>query len=234
MSPLNHAEDTVTNPAYRRHRERLAPREEYAGSAAGPAPGFTRIAAQHGAGIVLDTGGRLTVLDPFGEQVSDFYAVSREDPSDHFSAGRTIDHGNSLYAGPGTLVYSGAGAVLAEIVEDTVGVHDLTLTPCSQVTFDLLYPQFGGAPHRSCWANLAAALAPFGVPAASIGTTFNLFMDVWSDDDGELHVDPPPTRPGDKVVLLAHRPLWVGLTACSAEKTNNGHCTPIDYRVERA
>ena len=26
--------------------------------------------------------------------------------------------------------------------------------------------------------------------------------------------------------------LLVGITACSAEKSNNGECTPIDYRVE--
>jgi len=117
---------------------------------------------------------------------------------------------------------------------DTVGVHDLTLTPCSQATFDLLYPEFAGAPHPSCFANLCAALAPFGVDPDRVGTTLNVFMDVWTDDRGELHIDPPPTRPGDRFTIEARMPVVVGVTACSAEKSNNGHCTPIDWRVEIA
>ncbi len=123
---------------------------------------------------------------------------------------------------------------MAEVVDDTVGVHDLTLTPCSQATFDLLYPEFAGAPHPSCFANLCAALAPFGVDPDRIGTTLNVFMDVWTDDRGELHIDPPPTRPGDRFTIEARMPVVVGVTACSAEKSNNGHCTPIDWRVEIA
>jgi hypothetical protein len=41
---------------------------------------------------------------------------------------------------------------MATIVADTCGRHDFLLTPCSQQTFDLLYPEFGGAPHPSCLA----------------------------------------------------------------------------------
>ena len=58
-------------------------------------------------------------------------------------------------------------------------------------------------------------------------------MDVWTDDRGELHIDPPPTRPGDRFTIEARMPVVVGVTACSAEKSNNGHCTPIDWRVDR-
>ena len=47
-------------------------------------------------------------------------------------------------------------------------------------------------------------------------------MDVWTDDDGELHIDPPPTTPGDRFTVRALVPLVVGITACSAEKSNNG------------
>ena len=67
-----------------------------------------------------------------------------------------------------------------------------------------------------------------------IGVTLNVFMDVWTDAEGELHIDPPPTRPGDRFTIEAAVPLVAGVTACSAEKSNNGHCTPVDWRVERA
>ena len=122
---------------------------------------------------------------------------------------------------------------MAEIVDDTVGTHDLTLTPCSQATFDLLYPDLGGATHPSCFANLVSALAPHGVDPDRIGTTLNVFMDVWTDEEGELHIDPPPTRPGDRFTIEARMPLVAGVTACSAEKSNDGTCTPIDLLVGR-
>jgi uncharacterized protein YcgI (DUF1989 family) len=113
-------------------------------------------------------------------------------------------------------------------------VHDLTLTPCSQETFDVLYPELGGAPHPSCFANLCDALAPHGVEPDRIGTTLNVFMDVWTDARGELHIDPPPTRPGDRFSIEARAHVLVGITACSAEKSNNGVCTPIDWRLDPA
>ena len=206
----------------------------YAGSADAPADGWQRIAPQTGVAVELAPGDRLTVLDPCGEQVSDLYLVAADDVAEVFSSGRTTDFGNSIYVSTGSQLWSNRSRVLAEVVDDTVGVHDLTLTPCSQATFDVLYPELGGAPHPSCFANLVEALGPHGVDPDRIAVTLNVFMDVWTDRTGELHIDPPPTVPGDRFAIRAELPLFVGVTACSAEKSNNGHCTPIDWRVERA
>ncbi len=220
------------NPARRRFPRHGEP-PEYDGSQDRPGEGWTRVAPQTGTDVRLGRGDRLTVLDPCGEQVSDLYLVAADDRAEVFSSGRTTDYGNSVYVSAGSLLWSNRSRVLAEVVEDTVGVHDLTLTPCSQDTFDILYPDLGGAPHPSCFANLVGALAPHGVDPDRIGTTLNVFMDVWTDDRGELHIDPPPTRPGDRFTIEARMPLLVGVTACSAEKSNNGVCTPIDLRVDR-
>lgn len=128
-------------------------------------------------------------------------------------------------------MWSNRSSVMATIVADSVGIHDMTVTPCSQQTFDILYPEFDGAPHPSCFANLCGALEPVGVAPDHIGTTLNIFMDVWTSPDGELHIDPPPTQAGDVFAIRAEADLFVGLTACSAEKSNAGVCKPIDYRV---
>lgn len=221
------------NPARARHDRAEVP-PPYDGGAAAPGAGWQRIAPQSGVAVELAPGDRLTLLDPCGEQVSDLYLVAAEDVAEQFSSGRTTDFGNSIYVSTGSALYSNRSRVLAEVVGDTVGVHDLTLTPCSQATFDLLYPDLGGAPHPSCFANLVAALEPYGVDPDRIGVTLNVFMDVWTDAEGELHIDPPPTRPGDRFTIEAVVPVVAGVTACSAEKSNNGHCTPVDWRVERA
>ena len=209
-------------------------RPPYAGGADAPAEGFTRLDPQTGTGLRLPKGATLTLVDPCGEQVSDLFlfaddGVERGD--EWFSGGRTTDYANSIYVGPGGRLWSNRSRVLATIVEDTVGVHDLTLTPCSQDTFDILYPDLGGAEHPSCFANLVGAFQAYGISPDRISTTLNVFMDVWTDLDGELHIDPPPTVPGDRFAVQAEVDLLVGITACSAEKSNNGRCTPIDYRV---
>jgi hypothetical protein len=221
------------NPARTRY-PRTGEAPPYEGGADGPAKGWRRIAPQSGVAVELAPGDRLTLLDPCGEQVSDLYLVGADDVAEHFSSGRTTDFGNSVYVSTGSQLWSNRSRVLAEVVEDSVGVHDLTLTPCSQATFDVLYPEFDGAPHPSCFANIVGALEPYGVEADRVGVTLNVFMDVWTDERGELHIDPPPTRPGDRFTIEARVPLVAAVTACSAEKSNNGECTPVDYRVEPA
>ncbi|MCU1536081.1 MAG: Urea carboxylase-associated protein [Humibacillus sp.] len=193
---------------------------------------LTRLAPQTGAAFVLREGQQLTVVDPTGEQVSDFFAVMADDGDEWFSSGRTIDYANSIAVSTGSVLYSNRSRPIATVVEDTCGHHDLLLTPCSQQTFDLLYPEFEGAYHPSCFENLVTSMAPFGVTPDRVSTTLNIFMNVWVERHGELHIDPPVSRAGDRFVLRAEADLVVGLTACSAEKSNNGVCKPIDYRID--
>ena len=193
---------------------------------------LTRLAPQTGTAFLLRAGQRLTVVDPTGEQVSDFFAVMDDDRDEWLSSGRTIDYANSTAVTTGSVLYSNRSRPMATVVEDTCGHHDLLLTPCSQQTFDLLYPEFEGAYHPSCFENLATNMASFGVDPDRISTTLNIFMNVWAERNGELHIDPPTSRAGDRFVLRAEADLVVGLTACSAEKSNNGVCKPIDFRID--
>jgi uncharacterized protein len=193
---------------------------------------LTRLAPQTGTAFLLKAGQQLTVVDPTGEQVSDFFAVMDDDRDEWLSSGRTIDYANSTAVTTGSVLYSNRSRPMATVVEDTCGHHDILLTPCSQQTFDLLYPEFEGAYHPSCFENLATTMARFGVDPDRISTTLNIFMNVWAERSGELHIDPPTSRAGDRFVLRAEADLVVGLTACSAEKSNNGVCKPIDYRID--
>lgn len=191
-----------------------------------------RLEPQTGTGFLLRQGQTLTVVDPTGGQVSDLFAVSATDHDEWLSSGRSIDYANRIYLTTGDVLYSNRSRPLLTMVEDTCGRHDFLLTPCSQETFDLLYPELGGATHPSCFDNLVSGLSAFGVAPDRIGTTFNIFMNVWTDPFGELHIDRPMTTPGDSVRFRAERDLHVGLTACSAEKSNDGVCKPIDYLVD--
>jgi uncharacterized protein YcgI (DUF1989 family) len=189
------------------------------------------LAPQTGTGFRLSAGQTLTVVDPSGGQVSDFFALAADDSNEWLSSGRTIDYGNKIWFSSGDVLYSNRSSPMATIIEDSCGRHDFLLTPCSQQTFDLLYPELEGAYHPSCFENLCTGLGPFGVRPDQISTTFNIFMNVWADSSGELHIDPPNSVAGDRLVIRAEIDLLVGLTACSAEKSNGGVCKPIDYEI---
>lgn len=189
------------------------------------------IAPRSGVAFTLDKGERLTVIDPQGEQVADLLAFVRGDLDEVISSGRTLDYASRIYLTTGDPIYSNRSNVLLRIVEDTVGRHDFLLTPCSADTFRIIYGDTH--PHRGCFGNLAAALAPYGVVPDRIPVAFNVFMNVTVDGrTGELKVEPPLSRAGDHVTFEATCDLVIGLTACSALQSNNNSFKPIRYRID--
>jgi uncharacterized protein len=193
--------------------------------------GLQRVPPQTGVGFELPAGALLRVVDPSGEQVSDLYAVSAGDRAEHLSSGRSIDYADRLWLSIGDVLYSNRSRPMLSIIEDRVGRHDFTLTPCSPETFELLYPDHEGY-HPSCFENLVRAFMPYDISADSIGVTFNIFMNVAFDPDtGDMTIGAPKSNPDDFIVLRAEMDLIVGLTACSAEKSNNGTLKPIDYAI---
>jgi len=187
------------------------------------------LAPQTGAGLIVKRGQRLEILDPCGEQVSDLVSFAAEDPSEWLSSGRTIDYANTIYLTTGHTLYSNRSRPMWTILEDTVGRHDFLLTPCSPETFTILYRTTGH--HPSCFENLVRSLEPFGIGHDAIPTSLNVFMNVDVLPSGELRILPPRSRAGDHITLRAEMDLIVGVTACSAELSNNGRFKPIDVRL---
>jgi uncharacterized protein YcgI (DUF1989 family) len=184
---------------------------------------------QTGTAFEVRAGQLVRITDPLGEQVSDLVSFAREDRAEWLSSGRTIDYANTIYLTAGHTLYSNRSRPMWTLVEDTVGRHDFLLTPCSPDTFRIIYGNTD--PHPSCFGNLARHLAPFGIAPDAIPTTFNVFMNVTVDAEGELAIRPPRSRPGDYLLLRAEMDLVVGVTACSAELSNNGSFKPIDVEV---
>jgi uncharacterized protein YcgI (DUF1989 family) len=188
-----------------------------------------RIQPQSGTAFELRRGQTLRVVDPLGEQVADFIAYSKSDPAEWLSSGRTLDYNNTIYLTSGHSLYSNRSNVMLTIVADTVGRHDFLYTPCSPETFSIIYKTKDA--HPSCFANLAASLSRFEIGPDSIPTTFNIFMNVEVLPSGELKIAPPRSRAGDYIELRAEVDLIIGLTACSAEMSNNYSFKPIDFEI---
>ena len=190
------------------------------------------LAPQTGAGFEVRRGELLRIIDPEGEQVSDLTSFAHADRAEWLSSGRTIDYANTIYVTAGHTLYSNRSRPMWTIVQDTVGRHDFLLTPCSPETFTIIYKTT--AHHPSCFENLVRALAPYGIAPDAIPTTLNVFMNVDVGPSGELRILPPRSHAGDYLLLRAEMDLVVGVTACSAELSNNGRFKPIDVEVHAA
>ena len=188
-----------------------------------------RLEPQTGTAFQLSRSQLLIVTDVEGEQVADLTGFNAHDLRECLSPGRSIDYANTIYLSSGNILYSNRSRPMFTIVSDDVGRHDLLLTPCSEETFQMIYKT--AEYHPSCLENLATPLSKFGIERDSIAATFNIFMNVAIKPDGGLDIRPPLSKPGDKIVLRAEMDLIVGLTACSAEISNNYRFKPIVYEI---
>ena len=189
------------------------------------------IPPRSGVSFILTKGQRLKVTDIQGEQVSDFICYNLKDKREYLSSGRTIDYAETIFLTKGHPFYSNRSNIMFEIIEDTVGRHDFLLTPCSADTFRIIYGHT--EPHRGCFGNLCNALKEYGIEPDDIPISFNIFMHVTvNGDSGKVDVLPPKSKAGDHVIIEAKMDLIIGLTACSAEMSNNYSFKPIGYLIE--
>ena len=187
------------------------------------------IPPQSGRSFIIKQDQVLRVIDPLGEQVSDLFAFAEHDHDCRLSSGRSLDYAGRIYLTTGDTLYANDSKPMFTIATDTVGLHDFLLTPCSQEMFEILYKHKGH--HPSCFENLFLSLKEHGIAEADISTTFNIFMNVKIDSQGKLTVGVPMSKAGDYIDLRAEMDMVCGLTACSAEGSNNGNFKPIQYSI---
>jgi len=189
------------------------------------------IPPRSGVSFILKKDQRLKVIDIEGEQVSDLICYNLHDKAEYLSGGRTIDYAETIYLTKGHSFYSNRSNIMFEMVEDTVGLHDFLLTPCSAEMFRITYGHT--EPHRGCFGNLCEALKEYEITPDNIPTCFNIFMNVPVDGvTGKVSVLPPKSKAADYVILNAKMDLIVGMTSCSAGMSNNFSYKPIGYLIE--
>ncbi|HMK17611.1 MAG TPA: urea carboxylase-associated family protein [Chitinophagaceae bacterium] len=189
------------------------------------------IQPRSGTAFILKSGQRLMIIDKEGEQVADLVCYNQHDKAEYLSSGRTIDYAETIFLTKGHSFYSNRSNIMFTMLEDTVGRHDFLLTPCSADMFRIIYGH--SDPHQGCFGNLCKALEPHGIKPDEIHITFNVFMHVDVDSDtGKVSVLAPKSKAGDHIIIEAQMDLIVGLTACSAEMSNNYSFKPIEYQIQ--
>src|SRR5699024_3089658 len=119
---------------------------------------------------------------------------------------------------------------MAEIIEDTVGVHDLLLAACEPK----YYQEMGYPGHRSCHQNFVEVLAPYGIEPDERPDPFNIFQNTILNSDGTYVDSDPPSKAGDYIKLKFLMDALCAVSVCpfDIDGFNDGKPTPIQINVD--
>ena len=182
-----------------------------------------------GTALTIQRGQVLRVADIEGSQVVDLVSYRNRDPQQYLSSPRTMDYSNKVYFTTGDLLYSDQSEPMWTILDDSVGKHCFLFAPCDQKMFEITYGVT--EPHPNCLDNLSGSLSPYGIKAQQIFIPFNIFMHAEIAKTGEIEIKPPLSNPGDFIELRAEMEMIVGISACSAYKSNDYTFSQIKLEI---
>ncbi|MGY6499269.1 MAG: urea amidolyase associated protein UAAP1 [Acidimicrobiales bacterium] len=159
--------------------------------------------------VILPVGARLRLTDDEGDACAGIVLHRADRPTERLNVADTVKVQWQAYMGPGSLLLSGLGRVLAALLEDTSGRHDAL---CGTSTEAANRARYGdgrpSGPHPNGRDHLAAALIKHGLGRRDVAPNVNLFKGASVDPDGRLAFDGDP-RPGTHVTVRAELPLLV-------------------------
>ena len=136
---------------------------------------------------VLSRGTEVRLTDLDGDACANLLLFDAHDPSERLNVADTVKVQWQAYLGPGTLLLSDRGRVLASVVDDTSGTHDALCGSSTRMTNEARYGA-GGAESASPSARdlFTLALAKHDLTPRDIAPSVSLFKGVRIDEHGSL------------------------------------------------
>ena len=128
----------------------------------------------------------------------------------------------------GDRLYSNRREPILELVEDTVGVHDLLFPPCDPKRYAVTWGQPG---HRNCLTNLTEALGPYGSPCGRYRSRSNLFQKRPCSRTAGSGTGPIHPRAGDHATFRALKDVVCAVSSCPMDLTAANGGTITDLRL---
>jgi hypothetical protein len=191
------------------------------------------IAGGKGRAVPLRKGEAVRLVNTFGSQVVDTWALAAGDFSEYMSVEHTRRMLFNLFPKQGDTLYSNRREPMLLLEEDTSpGKHDMLFACCDK----WLYKHYGCPPgHRNCRDNFVEAMFEAGHDALLVPNPLNLWMNIPVSDSEKIGMEPPLSRPGDHVLLRALMDVIVVFSACPMDVTpiNGPDRTPKAVHFER-
>lgn len=175
------------------------------------------IPARQGRAVRVASGQHLTIFNPKGNQVCDFFALIDGAPSEFLSMEHSRTALGRVYVREGDVLVTNRRRPLIEIVRDSSpGVHDILIACCDLQR----YEQLGVVGyHDNCADNFRMSLAAIGVRPAHVPCPFNIWMNIPVAADGGYSWEAPVSGPGDSITLQAKEACIVVMSACPQDMT---------------
>lgn len=190
----------------------------------------TIIRGGHGGRINVQNGQILEIVNVEGQQICDFFAFNATNVKEFLSPAHCRSAMRRVFLEVGDILVSVRRNPMFEIIEDTVGRHDICMPPCDPQRYLL---DFGVSDHRSCRMNLAEVMSDFGISYEYLPDPINLFQNSPIQADGRVGRGVSPAKAGDKVALRALMDLICVGSACPQDQddVNGDRLTDIELRV---
>ena len=192
-----------------------------------------RIKACTATAYLVRAGEYIQVIDVSGRQCTDFQALSarKVDKGLDLALDSTVTRtllGRS-YPTPGlpSKTFDREFEPLVEIVQDTVGRHDAFATACNSRYYD----DMGYPGHVNCTENFNHALAPYGVPPRKGWEALNYFYNTNINQQNQLYLDEPWSRPGDYVLMRALTDIVCVSSSCPDDIDAANGWDPTDIHI---
>ena len=161
----------------------------------------------------IETGQRLRLVQPEGEQVADLISFNRDDVRELLSmhSSRAVNLNWKLTA-PHVL-YTNRTREMWKIEEDLTAENYCGGGFCSEHLNVARYGAVGNGA-ANCQSNLETAVRGYGMDRSNfnVDACFNVFMTVAYDADGKWEIRPPKGKPGDYMTLRALMPQVVAIS----------------------
>jgi len=170
------------------------------------------VPARQGRAVKVARGQALRIINTFGHQVVDFWAILARDKGIFLSMEHTRSVLSRLTPRVGdTLVDNRREPIVTFEADDSPGVHDTVIAPCDLYR----YQKLGCTDyHDSCADNFAHAVASTEMSGMRCPSSFNLWMNIPVSETGELQWLAPVSKPGDCVVFRALVDCVMVMSAC--------------------
>ena len=175
------------------------------------------IPARQGRAVRLKRGQILTIVNPQGHQVCDFFAITEASPAEFLSMEHCRTALGRIYVKSGDSLVTNRRRALIEITEDSSpGVHDILIAACDHTR----YQQLGCTEyHDNCADNFRMSLAAIGATPIHVPCPFNIWMNVPVTKDGAYDWEAPVSKPEDHIMLRALEDCIAVMSACPQDMT---------------
>jgi uncharacterized protein YcgI (DUF1989 family) len=192
------------------------------------------IPARQGRAVRLKKGWSLTVFNPAGSQVCDFFALVENEPYEFLSMEHCRTSLGRVYVRKGDILVTNRRCPLIEIVEDaSPGVHDILIASCDLPR----YQQLGcEGYHDNCTDNFKMSLLAIGITPIYVPSPFNIWMNIPVSENGDYAWEAPVSNRGDSITLKAHENCIAVMSACPQDMTpvNGVDAKPMGLEFEIA